>query len=61
MFAALVLAGVVLRPIALEDPVLDVRVADIDLDGHEDVVAITEKELFLFRGTAKGVPHVPDF
>jgi hypothetical protein len=59
MFAALVLAGVVLRPIALEDPVLDVRVADIDLDGHEDVVAITEKELFLFRGTAKGLETTP--
>ncbi|MCZ6786435.1 MAG: hypothetical protein O7E54_04645 [Planctomycetota bacterium] len=59
MFAALVLAGVVLRPIALDDPVLDVRVADIDLDGHEDVVAITQKELLLFRGTAKGLETTP--
>ena len=55
MFAALILAGVVLRPIALDEPVLDVRVADVDLDGHEDVVAITKTELLVFRGTAKGL------
>jgi len=40
--------------------VLDVRVADIDLDGHEDVVAVTAKHLLLFRGGRDGIAKTPD-
>jgi len=46
----LLLGGLSLSPIELGVPVLDARVADIDGDGTEDVVAITEKEIFLLPG-----------
>jgi len=50
MFPLLLLAGLSLSPVELEGPVLDARVVDIDGDGREDVVAITEKELILLPG-----------
>jgi len=59
MLAALLLAGVALRPVAVEEPVLDVRVADIDADGREDVVAVCASALLLFRGSEAGIPAAP--
>jgi len=46
----LLLAGISLRPVDLGAPVLDARVADVDGDGKEDIVAITAKELILLPG-----------
>ncbi len=54
------MAGIVLEPIPVKEPVRDVRVADIDADGHEDVVAITDKHLLLFRGGRDGIAATPD-
>ncbi len=45
-----VLAGLELRPVELGEEILDVRVADIDADGEEDIIAVSEKHIFLFRG-----------
>lgn len=42
--------GIALEPVALPEKPLDVRVVDIDADGVEDVVAVGETKLFLFRG-----------
>jgi hypothetical protein len=46
----LLLGGLTVSPIELGAPVLDARVADVDNDGREDIVAITEKELILLPG-----------
>ncbi len=46
----LLLGGITLSPIELPGPVLDARVADIDGDGREDVVALTATELILLPG-----------
>jgi hypothetical protein len=46
----LLLAGTSLSPIELEGPVLDARVADVDGDGKEDIVALTARELILLPG-----------
>jgi len=51
MILALLLAGVVFREIPIADPVLDVRVADIDADGTEEIIAVTKTELLII-GTA---------
>jgi len=56
----LLLAGATLRPLALDGPVLDVRVADVDADGREDLVALTKEALLLFRGGGEGIPGAPD-
>ena len=50
MILALLLAGVVFREIPIADPVLDVRVADIDADGTEEIIAVTKKELLVIGG-----------
>ena len=49
MLQLLLIAGVVLRPVPIDEPILDVRVVDVDADGSEDVVAVTEKSLLLLR------------
>jgi hypothetical protein len=46
----LLLGGISLAPIELGAKVLDARVADVDGDGKEDVVALTATELILLRG-----------
>jgi len=50
MLQLLLLAGLAMRPIEIKEPVLDVRVVDVDADGREDVVVVTESSLYLFRG-----------
>jgi len=55
MLPLLLAAGLALEPIDLGEPVLDVRVADVDADGHEDIVAVSERHLYLLRG-GKGPP-----
>lgn len=45
----LLLGGTSLTPIELGAPVVDARVADVDGDGTEDVVALTATELILLR------------
>ncbi|MHC4547758.1 MAG: FG-GAP repeat domain-containing protein [Planctomycetota bacterium] len=50
MLHLLLLAGVVFRPIPLDDPLRDLRVVDIDADGREDIVAVSETDLFLLPG-----------
>ena len=49
MLPLLLLAGLVLEPVPHDEPVLAARVADIDADGHEDVVAVTAKDLLLYK------------
>jgi hypothetical protein len=49
MLPLLLIAGVVFRPLPFDEPIRDVRVVDIDADGHEDIVAVTEKSLLLLR------------
>ncbi|HEX5135601.1 MAG TPA: VCBS repeat-containing protein [Planctomycetota bacterium] len=46
----LLLGGISISPVDLGAPVVDVRVADVDSDGTEDVVALTATELILLRG-----------
>ena len=46
--------------IELADDGVEIEVADIDADGHEDVVAITDKSLLLFRGGRDGIAATPD-
>lgn len=50
MLPLLLLAGISLSPVELNGPVLDARVVDVDGDGKEDIVALTEKELILLPG-----------
>jgi hypothetical protein len=49
MLQLLLIAGVVLRPVPLDEPILDVRVVDVDADGQEDIVAVSGKGLLLLR------------
>ncbi|MHC4450667.1 MAG: FG-GAP-like repeat-containing protein [Planctomycetota bacterium] len=49
MFAALLLAGLVLLEVPIKEPVLAVRVADIDANGTEEIIAVTSKELFVIQ------------
>ena len=50
MLSLLLIAGLTVVPVDLGEPVLDVRVVDIDADGKEDVVAVTATRLLLLRG-----------
>lgn len=59
MIGAILLAGVVLLPVPLPEPVLDVRVADVDADGREEIVAVTAKELLLIDANGKIVSRRP--
>lgn len=60
MILALLLAGVAFREIPIDDPVLDVRIADIDADGVEEIVAVTQKELLIIGGgVVKRIPVSP--
>ena len=62
MLSFLLAAGLTLTPVELPEPVLDVRVVDIDADGHEDVVAVSERHLYLFptrRGPGTKHPAPP--
>jgi len=56
MVPLLLLAGITLEPIALDEPILAARVVDVDADGREDVVAVSAKHLYLFP-RAKGPAH----
>jgi hypothetical protein len=55
MIPILLLAGLSFTVVDTEEPVLDVRVVDLDADGAEDVVAVTARHLLLYRG-GKGPP-----
>jgi len=59
MLQLLLIAGVVFRPVPLDEPILDVRVVDVDADGHEDVVAVTERSLLLLRSAKLPVVRRP--
>jgi len=56
---ALLLLGISLEPLPWEEPVLDVRIVDIDADGREDLVAVTRRELLLRRGGATEILRRP--
>ncbi|MHC4958845.1 MAG: FG-GAP repeat domain-containing protein [Planctomycetota bacterium] len=47
MTPLLLLAGLTLLPVELGSEVLDVRVADIDADGKEEILCVTEREFFV--------------
>jgi hypothetical protein len=47
MTPLLLLAGLTLLPVELGSEVLDVRVADIDADGTEEILCVTEREFFV--------------
>jgi hypothetical protein len=49
MLPVLLIAGVVFRPLPFDEPIVDVRVVDIDADGREDLVAVSRKSLLLLR------------
>ncbi|MHC4955369.1 MAG: FG-GAP repeat domain-containing protein [Planctomycetota bacterium] len=53
MIGLLLLAGVVLHPVPLKQPVIDVRVADVDADGKEEIVATTKEELLVLDANGK--------
>ncbi|MFI5403195.1 MAG: FG-GAP repeat domain-containing protein [Planctomycetota bacterium] len=50
MFPLLLLAGLSLTPVELGAKVLDARVADIDGDGKEDIIALTATEILFLPG-----------
>ncbi len=52
---ALLLLGLTLEPLRWEEPILDARIADIDGDGKEDLVAVTRRELLLRRGGGREI------
>ena len=53
MIALFLLAGLGLTELPLDDPVLDVRIADIDADDREEIIAVTGKELVIVRADGK--------
>ena len=53
MLGILIFAGVVLHTIPVDEPVLDARVADVDADGRDDIVAVTAKHLYVFDAAGK--------
>ena len=59
MLHLLLIAGVIFRPLPIDEPVRDVRVVDIDADGREDIVAVTEKSLLLLRSAKPPVVRRP--
>jgi len=59
MIGAILLAGIALLPVPLPEPVLDVRIADIDADGKEEIVVVTEKELLVLDTTGKVLARHP--
>jgi hypothetical protein len=50
VFPLLLLAGLSLTPVELGAKVLDARVADIDGDGKEDIIALTATEILFLPG-----------
>ncbi|MFQ5846025.1 MAG: hypothetical protein ACE5JG_13660, partial [Planctomycetota bacterium] len=60
MQAAWLLASLVLHTLDLGREVHQVRVADLDADGREDVVAATREGVLLFRGGPEGIPRLQD-
>ncbi|MHC4136520.1 MAG: hypothetical protein ACYTDU_09840 [Planctomycetota bacterium] len=59
MLHLLLIAGVVFRPLPIDEPIRDVRVVDVDADGREDLVAVTEKSLLLLRSAKLPVVRRP--
>jgi hypothetical protein len=55
MIPILLLAGLSFTVVDTKEPVLDVRVVDLDADGKEDIVAVTAHHLLLYSG-GKGPP-----
>ena len=50
MLSLLLIAGLTVVPVDLGEPVLDVRVVDLDADGVEDIIAVTKTRTLLWRG-----------
>ncbi len=59
MLPLLLIAGVVFRPLPFDEPIRDVRVVDVDADGHEDLVAVTRTSLLLLRSAKLPVVRRP--
>lgn len=59
MLPLLLIAGIVFRPVPIDEPILDVRVVDVDADGHEDLVVVTEKSLLLLRSAKLPIVRHP--
>ncbi len=59
MHPALLLLALSLEPLPWEEPVLDVRLADLDADGLEDLVAVTKREILLRRGGTTAILRRP--
>jgi len=53
MLGILLFAGVVLHPIGIAEPVLEARIADVDADGKEEIVAVTAQELLVLDASGK--------
>jgi len=53
MLGILLFAGVVLHPVPVAEPVLDAKIADVDADGQEEIVAVTAKELLVLDANGK--------
>jgi len=53
MLGILLFAGVVFHTIPVAEPVLDARVADVDADGKEEIVAVTAKEVLILDAEGK--------
>jgi len=50
MLPLVLLAGLAVLPVDFGEPILEVRVADVDADGQEDLVAVSATHLYLLRG-----------
>lgn len=59
MLATLLLAAISLRMLDAGGPVREVAIADVDADGFEDLLAMTAREMLIFRGGEGGLPQTP--
>ena len=59
MLSLLLFVGITVVPVDLGEPVLDVRVVDLDADGVEDIIAVTKTKVMLWR-SGDGDPIVRD-
>ena len=59
MLATLLLAGITLLEIPIDEPVLAVRIADVDADGEEEIVAVTATALLVIEQDGTVRKHAP--